>query len=42
MDLRQALVELLGRPVDLVMPAAIRNPYLRSRIDAQRKLLYAA
>lgn len=42
MDLRQALVELLGRPVDLVMPAAIRNPYLRSRIDAQRTLLYAA
>ena len=42
MDLRQALVDLLGRPVDLLMPAAIRNPYLRSRIDEQRTLLYAA
>jgi len=41
-DLRQQLCELLGRPVDLVMLSAIRNPYVRARIEAQRELVYAA
>ena len=41
-DLRQQLGELLGRPVDLVMPAALRNPYIRAGIEAHRELVYAA
>jgi predicted nucleotidyltransferase len=41
-DLRRQLGELLGRPVDLVMPSAIRNPYVRADIEAQRELVYAA
>ena len=40
-DLRQQLCALLGRPVDLVMLSAIRNPYVRARIEAQRELVYA-
>ena len=41
-DLRRELAELLGRPVDLVMPSAIRNPYRRASIEANRELIYAA
>ena len=41
-DLRQQLGELLGRPVDLVMPSALRNPYVRAGIEAHRELVYAA
>ena len=41
-DLRQQLCELLGRPVDLVMPSALRNPYVRAGIEAHRELVYAA
>lgn len=41
-DLRDELMKLLGRPVDLVMPAAIRNAHLRAAIEADRTLLYAA
>ena len=41
-DLRRQLGELLDRPVDLVMPAALRNPYVRARIEVQRELVYAA
>lgn len=37
-DLRDALVALLGRPVDLVMAGAVRNRY----IEATRELIYAA
>jgi predicted nucleotidyltransferase len=40
-DLRWQLCELLGRPVDLVMPSAIRNPYFRAGIEAHRELVYA-
>jgi len=32
----------LGRPVDLVMPEAIRNPYFRQKIDQEREIVYAA
>lgn len=42
MDLRDDLARLLGRPVDLVMPAAIRNPYFRREIEVTRQPLYAA
>ena len=41
-DFRDALRDVLGRPVDLVEPRAIRNPYLRSAIDRTRELVYAA
>jgi predicted nucleotidyltransferase len=37
-----ALQELFGRPVDLVVEAAITNPYFRESVDATRTLLYAA
>ena len=40
--LREALEELFGRPIDLVVASAIKNPYFRQSIDRSRKLLYAA
>lgn len=40
--LRQELSELLGRPVDLVDPSALRNPYLRASVAQDREVLYAA
>ncbi len=36
------LEDLLGRPVDLVMPRAIRNRYFRQAIDKSRTTVYAA
>jgi predicted nucleotidyltransferase len=42
-DFQIALEELFGRPVDLVEPSAIRNPYFRQAVDrGQRTVLYAA
>lgn len=40
-SLKQALESLFGRPVDLVTEGSIDNPYLRRRIDAERRTLYA-
>jgi uncharacterized protein len=40
--LKEALEQLLGRPVDLVAAAAIRNPYFRESVERTRSLLYAA
>ncbi len=40
--LKEALESLLARPVDLVMPSAVTNPYLRRAIEATRMQLYAA
>lgn len=39
---KEELEALLGRPVDLVMLGAVRNPYLRASIEASRELVYAA
>jgi predicted nucleotidyltransferase len=39
---RDALSELLGRPVDLVMTGAVRNPIIKADIDATRSPIYAA
>ena len=39
---RDALADLLGRPVDLVEPGAIRNPYLLKEIGGAREIVYAA
>lgn len=40
--LLESLTELLGRPVDLVVARAIRNPYFRQSVEASRRLIYAA
>jgi uncharacterized protein len=41
-DLKESLEALLGRPVDLVMPGAVRNPYVRADIERSQRPLYAA
>jgi uncharacterized protein len=41
-DLREALEQLFGRPVDLVVASAITNPYFRQSVDQTRVLLYAS
>lgn len=33
---------LFGRRIDLVEPQAVRNPYVRDRIDATREVVYAS
>jgi len=40
--LHEALEALSGRPVDLLTEAALENPHLRRRIDAERRLLFSA
>jgi uncharacterized protein len=39
---KAALEQLLGRSVDLVEPAAVRNPYVLASIKRNRELIYAA
>lgn len=40
--LQARLSELLGRPVDLVDPSSIRNPYVRTSINRSREVIYGA
>ena len=40
--LLEALQQLFGRPVDLVVASAIRNPYFRESVERTRTSLYAA
>ena len=40
--LKDALADLLGRPVDLVMAGSVRNPFIRAAIDRNRETLFAA
>ena len=40
--LKEALELLLGRQVDLVMPAAVKNPYILASINRDRQLVYGA
>jgi predicted nucleotidyltransferase len=40
--LKEALEALLGRPVDLVVEKAVRNPYVRAGIERSRETVYAA
>lgn len=40
--LQEDLQALLGAPVELVVEHAIRNPYFRQSVQAQRQELYAA
>jgi hypothetical protein len=39
---KEAVEALLGRPVDLVIASAVRNPYLLASIERTREPLYAA
>jgi predicted nucleotidyltransferase len=41
-DLLDALRELLGVEVDLVMVDAVKNPYIARAIEREKQLLYAA
>jgi predicted nucleotidyltransferase len=41
-DLLEALQELLGVEIDLVMTGAVKNRYIRRDIERTRRLLYAA
>lgn len=40
--LKSALVALLERPVDLIEPAAIKNPFVLKSINQSREIVYAA
>jgi predicted nucleotidyltransferase len=40
--LRDALSEIVGRPVDLVMAGAVDNPFVRAGIERSRRALYGA
>jgi|SRR3972149_1966757 len=40
--LLEDLERLFGRPVDLVEPSALRNPYVRQAVEASRVVLYEA
>jgi predicted nucleotidyltransferase len=40
--LQESLAALYQRPVDLVIPAAVHNPYFLRSIERNRALLYAA
>ena len=42
MGFKLELEDLLGRPVDLVEPKAIANPYFAQVANEQRVLVYAA
>jgi predicted nucleotidyltransferase len=41
-DLRDALADVLGYPVDLVMDGAVQNPFIRAGIERSREAVYAA
>ncbi len=40
--LEQQLSAITGKPVDLVMADAVRNPYVRREIEASKQLIYEA
>lgn len=41
-DLREGLVEVFQRPVDLVTDAGLRNPHFMRRIETERLNLYVS
>ena len=41
-ELRTAFESVLGRPVDLVMVKAVRNPYIKAAIDSERRLVHGS
>jgi predicted nucleotidyltransferase len=40
--MEQELSEIFGRPVDVVEPSAVTNPYRRQSMLSHRSVLYAA
>ena len=40
--LQEALQDLFGRPVDLVVASAIKNPYFKESVERTKTVLYAA
>lgn len=40
--LREQLEALFSRPVDLVTPPGLANPFFRQRVEQEKTLLYAA
>lgn len=42
LDFQDALSQLLGCPVDLVVADSVRNPYVRADIERSREVVYAA
>jgi predicted nucleotidyltransferase len=40
--LLESLEALFGRPVDLVVASAIKNPYFREMVEKTKELIYAA
>ena len=41
-DLKEGLEHLFGRPVDVVVEKALKNPYFKASIEHTRKNVYAA
>jgi predicted nucleotidyltransferase len=39
-DLKEGLEQIFGRPVDVVMPAAITNPIFREQVEKERTPVY--
>jgi len=39
---QEALKELFNKPVDLVEPGGLRNPYFIRRVEQTRRRIYAA
>ncbi len=42
LSLAEEAEALFGRSVDLVEPQALRNPYVRGRVEATRQVIYGA
>lgn len=42
LGLAEELEHLLGKPVDLITPQSIRNPYFQRTVENSREVLYAA
>lgn len=40
--LKEGLEKIIGRPVDVVTPSGLANPYFRERVMQTRELIYAA
>jgi predicted nucleotidyltransferase len=40
--LREELEKLYARPVDIVTPPGLANPYFRQCVEQEKTLLYAA
>jgi len=41
-ELKEKLEEILGRPVDVVVEDAIKNPYFRLEVERSRRNIYAS